>query len=306
MRSTLSQYTKPYTITPKKEWCKEKLFKRTKGEVLKLCKKNPLPGTEKWGPDNPIWDCYVAGKKSPREGWKDETLLKKAIDNLFWITKKSIKLKQYDDFVDRIKNSFKSDLATMREIQLRFTIAKICPKVTALMPNKFTSIIEESGIDISVGVFCPMAGFGGIIRGAEAWFKKRRLTPKIEAYDINPNLCKYYGWTQRDLLSGKIKTDKIVVVCPPFGLNTERWPGTPEERDDDFETNYLDFHDWCKLIKKYIKAPNYIFIGPELRGKSKYASGKTPNGLFIKKYGIQYYPEYSTSKHKISKPKAIF
>ena len=88
------------------------------------------------------------------------------------------------------------------------------------------------------------------------------------------------------MLAQKITTDKVVVACPPFGNKTERWAGTPDDM-------YYDFHDWCKLIKEYIIAPNYILIGPELKGVSKYASGIIPSGLFRKKYGIQWYPEYS-------------
>lgn len=83
----------------------------------------------------------------------------------------------------------RSDVELVRVIVNRFTIAKICPKVTALMPSKFLQIIEDSGIDISCGVYCPMAGFGGIIEGAKRWFKEHSIdsTDKIEAYDINPN-----------------------------------------------------------------------------------------------------------------------
>ena len=276
------------------EWRNEEIFGITKGHCLDLCLNTPFPGTEKWTADNPIWDCNVAGSISPKEGYRRPEYLVKAIDNLYWILNKSIDENRYEDFVRHQKERMnRSDVELVRVIVNRFTIAKICPKVTALMPSKFLQIIEDSGIDISCGVYCPMAGFGGIIEGAKRWFKEHSIdsADKIEAYDINPNFCKYYGWIQRDVLAQKVKTDKVVFVCPPFGLKTERWLGTPMERNDEFETNYLDFHDWCKLIREYIDAPNYIFVGPE-------ESGRRPNknissGLFKKQFGVRWYPEYS-------------
>lgn len=276
------------------EWRNEEIFGITKGHCLDLCLNTPFPGTEKWTADNPIWDCNVAGSISPKEGYRRPEYLVKAIDNLYWILNKSINENRYEDFVRHQKERMnRSDIELVRVIVNRFTISKICPKVTSLMPSKFLQIIEDSGIDISCGVYCPMAGFGGIIEGAKRWFKEHSIdsTDKIEAYDINPNFCKYYGWIQRDVLAQKVKTDKVVFVCPPFGLKTERWLGTPMERNDEFETNYLDFHDWCKLIREYIDAPNYIFVGPE-------ESGRRPNknissGLFTKQFGVRWYPEYS-------------
>ena len=67
---------------------------------------------------------------------------------------------------------------------------------------------------------------------------------------------------------------------------TERWKGTPDNM-------YYDFHDWCKLIREYVIAPNYIFIGPEL-GKSKKKNNNC--GLFGKTMGIQWYPEYTNNE----------
>lgn len=276
------------------EWRNEEIFGITKGHCLDLCLNTPFPGTEKWSADNPIWDCNVAGSISPKEGYRRLEYLVKAIDNLYWILNKSIDQNRYEDFVRHQKERMnRNDIELVRVIINRFTIAKICPKVTALMPSKFLEIIEDSGIDISCGVYTCMAGFGGIVEGAKRWFKKHGLSyeGKIEAYDINPNFCKYYGWTQRDVLAQKVKTDKVVFVCPPFGLKTERWEGTPMERNDKFGTNYLDFHDWCKLIQEYVEAPNYIFVGPEESGIRKNKNIKS--GLFTKQFGVRWYPEYS-------------
>lgn len=275
----------------------EYLFGLSKMDVLQTCLITPFPGTQKWPADHPIWDCYIAGCISPKEAWNNEEMLLKAINNLYWITSKSINEDRYPEFVARIQRAFYANgIELMREVLNRFTIAKISPKVTALMPSAFERILEECKIDISSGIICPMCGFGGIIEGAKRYYKKHHITADIEAYDINPIFCKYYGWTQRDVLSQKIKTDKVVFVCPPFGKNTERWPDTPMDRNDQFDTNYLDFHDWCKLIKEYIDAPNYIFVGPELGNKRKENNPNIQSGLFSKKYGIQWYPEYSKLK----------
>lgn len=263
----------------------------TRQQVLDVCKSTPFPGMKKWPADHPIWNCNVAGYMTPREAWKNEKMLMMAIDNLFWILNKSVNIGPvfYPEFAADIEKAFKEGgVALCRKVLTRFTVAKIAPKVTALRAATFEQIIEQSKIDISCGVYCPMAGFGGIIEGCKRWFEKRSLQPVYEAYDINPNFCKYYGWHQRDALAQTIETGKVVVACPPFGTKTERWEGTPDDM-------YYDFHDWCKLLKEHIIAPNYIFIGPETYDVvPTYKSGKQRAGLFRKKIGIQYYPEYST------------
>lgn len=268
----------------------DKFYGLTNKQVFDICRSSPFPGSEKWPADHPIWNCNVAGFLTPKAAWKDEKCLHAAVDNLFWILDKSVNTgpKFYPEFAARIEKGFREGGVDLcRRVLIRFTVAKIAPKVTALRPTTFEQIIAESGIDISGGVYCPMAGFGGIVEGCKSWFRKRGLEPVYEAYDINPNFCKYYGWTQRDALAQVVTTDKIVVACPPFGTKTERWEGTPEEM-------YYDFHDWCKLLKRQIKAPNYVLIGPETYDEiPTYKSGKQRGGLFRKKIGIQYYHEYS-------------
>lgn len=263
----------------------------TQAKLLDFCKSSPFPGTKKYPADHPIWDCWIAGAISPKEAWKSEAHLKKAIYNLFWILYKSrdVGPKFYPDFVKVHEQAFKAGgVELLRKVLARFTISKIAPKVTALMPCVFKDIIDESGIDISCGVYAPMAGFGGIIEGTKQWFTERGLEPNIEAYDINPYFCKYFGWKQQDVLAQKITTKKIVIACPPFGQDTEHWLGTDDK-------NLFEFNEWCELIKKQIKSPNYIFIGPETSqtGLTKFKSGVKSSGLFHKKIGVAYYPEYS-------------
>lgn len=262
-------------------------------QVIKDCYSYPFPGSKKWDKDNPIWDCYVGEKGiSPKKAWKDIKYIRKAVENLYSIVQYSINKNKYERFVYNIRQCFIEAYQNNNfeplamAILVRFTVAKIAPKVTALMPSAFERILEESKIDISNGIYCPMAGFGGIIVGAKTYYKKHKINAEVEAYDINENLCNYYGWIKRDVLAQKIQTNKIVFVCPPFGANTERWPGTPNNM-------YYDFHDWVKLIKEHVIAPNYIFVGPELKNNNRYKSGIKPSGLFAKKYGIQWYPEYS-------------
>lgn len=269
-KNKLDVFTKEELDAFKNDW----LYDINKYDLLYLCINADFPGTKKWPADHPIWDCNVAGKLSPKKAWKDPKLLLKAINNLFDITRDSIF--KYPSFCIRVANNIhKKDISTLRLVLDRFTIAKIAPKVTALMPSAFERILKESGKDISNGIYCPMAGFGGIIEGAKRYYKKHNINAEIEAYDINPYFCEYYGWGQRDVLAQQIKTNKTVFVCPPFGPNTERWKGTPEDM-------YYEFNEWVRLIKEYVIAPEYIFVGPEIN------TNVIDTGLFAKKYGIQY------------------
>lgn len=246
---------------------KFKIFSMSKDELLQLCKETPFPGTEKWPADHPIWDCHLYKKLSPKDAWNDETCLSKAIDNLFTMIRK------YPSFMEKINKHQDDNLALCRDVLTRFTVAKIAPKVTALQESVFLKNVDKD--EVKNGVYCPMAGFGGIIRAS------KQLCQDVEAYDINQDFCDYYGWTKRDVLSDVIITDKTVIACPPFGDKTEVWPGTPEE-------NYYSFDKWCLLIKEHIKAPKYIFFGPETN------SDKNRTALFRKKYGIKRYRELET------------
>lgn len=250
------------------------LFGKSKEEVFSICKSG-FSGTERFPANHPIWDCNVSGRLSPKEAWYYKEYLMKAIDNLFSVTHSCIVRGVEARFVQRIRDAFQSNLGIKQEVLIRFTVAKIAPKVTALSYKLAKKFILQSGLDISNGVYCPMAGFGGIIEAS------KDFTDKIEAYDINPNFCEWYGWTQRDVLSQVVHTDKTVIVCPPFDYK-EQWNGTPDKRGDEYYTNYKSFEEWCRLIKKYVVAPQYIFIGPE---ESK------GTGLFGKRSGVQYYPD---------------
>lgn len=246
-------------------------------EIYRKCFGKKFPGTQKWEANHPIWDGFLPGHKSPKDAWHDEKLFRRAIQNLIKILNDSISENKYDSFcrkhIHALANIDKNDdLLTL--ILNRFTIAKIAPKVTALRSTDLLKIIEEANVDLSNGVYCPMAGFGGIVEGVKKWFTDRNEEPIIEAYDINENFCNWYGWTQRDVLAQKIKTDKVVIVCPPFGKQYEHWKGTPDEMSD------IEFIKWVDLIKEHIEAPDYIFIGPE------YNEGKNECGLFKRKIGI--------------------
>ena len=76
------------------------------------------------------------------------------------------------------------------------------------------------------------------------------------------------------------------MVCPPFGKKYEHWKGTPDEMSD------ISFAKWVKLIKEHVKAPRYVFIGPE----TKSANNKC--GLFSKKVGIELYEVYEPNGDK--------
>ena len=249
--------------------------------IFQKCFSKPFPGTEKWPAKHPIWDSFLPGRKSPKAAWTDEKLFKMAIKNMIKILSASIAEGKYAAFCRKHINALiniDSDDLLLELILNRFTIAKIAPKVTALSETELAKIIKETNVDLSSGVYCPMAGFGGIVRGAAKWFKDHNLPADIEAYDINKSFCDWYGWTQRDVLAQTITTEKTVIVCPPFGKEFEHWKGTPDEMSD------ISFIEWVDLIKEHVKAPKYIFIGPEMKSKNKC-------GLFSKKTGISYYDD---------------
>ena len=239
-------------------------------EIVEFASSRRFPGTEKWVAGHPIWDCNVGSLPSPKEAWYDRALLRKAVDNLLWIVERD----KNPNFVLPRKDAIaaKSD-KLLRYILDRFTVAKIAPKVTALREGDLLNLLKESGVALHNGVYCPMAGFGGIVRAAQ------KLSQEVEAYDINEAFCEWYGWERRDALAQVVETNKTVMTCPPFGKNYEHWKGTPKEMSD------ISFVEWTKLIKEHIKAPEYIFIGPQLKSREHRC------GLFAKSAGIQIWTE---------------
>ena len=255
-------------------------------KIVDYCLTQDLPGNGKWPSNHPIWDCNVGNKVSPRFAWSNRNYLEKAVKNIFYMLPKDEKFK-----IRHIKELLNCQMLDNRivyasqkllqMIQDRFTIAKIAPKVTAISEYSVKKIIDESGIDISNGVYLPMAGFGGIYRAVKSYGDI-----DVETYDINEKFCHWYGWKQRDMLAQKVVTDKVCICCPPFGKKYEHWDGTPDEMSD------IDFKEWYKLIKKYVIAPEYIIIGPEIdktgtgSNKGVDKDGKKQSGLFTKTVGI--------------------
>lgn len=272
-------------------------------EIVKWAMKQPFPGNSKWPSEHPIWNAFLPGCMSPRDAWKDKDLLTAAVQNMFWIVNKDLNTdRRYLDFDEaHLEHLHLRDERFAQLLLARFTVAKIAPKVTALKATDMLKILEQSGVDISNGVYAPMAGFGGIIEAAKRWAKKNKIKDfdeKIEAYDINKSFCNWYGWTQRDMLAQKIKTDKTVIVCPPFGKAYEHWKGTPDRMSD------ITFIEWYGFVKKYIKAPAYVIIGPEVdytgtgSNKGYDADGNSRNGLFSKTTGIMLWTDETYEYYK--------
>lgn len=282
---------KTKTIIPPEEI----LWGYTQMDVVDICWKAPFPGANAWPANHPIWDCWVPGHPSPRAAWNDLEYLRQAVHNMFWILKKDMSNGHEPDFVIKHKEAFLAaqrgeKLLLQRLVLVRFTVAKYAPKVTAIRPTEVLRIVKETGIDLSSGVYCPMAGFGGIIEAGKQWLAAHNIDwhNRIEAYDINPKFVEWYHYDGvRDMLAQKVETDKTVICCPPFGDTYEHWDGTPDEMSD------ISFMDWYRLIHEYIKAPAYIIIGPELRvnSKTKSPNGFEYNGLFKRKSGVQWWSE---------------
>lgn len=271
----------------------KKCFGLTDDEVVRICMESEFPGTLTWPADHPIWDCNVRGRISPREAWGRPSYIQKAVANMFsMINREVYGVRRDTKFIDSHRSAFEKCIAGDRSELLlkvlnRFTIARIAPKVTALHERLFLKIVDESGFDISNGIYCPMAGFGGIVRGARKWMRDRGIDPsgKVYAADINPSLCRRYGWLNKDVLSEVVETDRIVVACPPFS-DTEQWPGTPSE-------SYIGFHEWARLVREHVRAPGYILIGPSERYvREKDRNGRTLSPMFAHREQARYYPEY--------------
>lgn len=274
-------------------------FGYTQQQVLDLCLTQPFPGSSTYEPDHPIWRGHQGkNNKTPLEAWTDPKYLMKAIRNWFYMicfNEIMIAFNPDNRTPEKINSLYiryneqwgkalltNNKLAICQQVLNRFTVAKIAPRVTAISSNKVLEIIEESGIDISCGVYSCMSGFNGIPEGAKKWAKKHNKEIEIECYDINPVLCKYYGWTMRDVTAQHIKTDKVVIACPPFSDegSDEMWIDCPDYNAAGLYT-YMGFDAWCEVIRQYIDAPNYIFIGPENKSKNK-------TGLFSKTSGVAY------------------
>ena len=283
-------------------------FLITEEQLVGWCLNNPFPGNSKWAANHPIWKCYVPGQPSPYNAWYDEKCIRKAVKNLLQTLNRCINENKEDSFIKRhldainsciIENNkiVNSDKRLLELVLARFTIVKIASKVTAISPTDCVRIFDESGVDLSKynGIYVPMAGFGGIVEGYKRWVKENDSIDKIsniEAYDINKSFCDWYGWTQRDMLESVVETDKVCIVCPPFGKNYEHWVDSSENgisQDVIDDMADITFIEWYALIKKHVKAPAYIIIGPELssngRDTNKYGN------LFKKHVGIQLWTD---------------
>ena len=293
-------FNKVFAIKPK--------YKITESQLVDWCLNNPFPGNNKWTANHPIWKCYVPGQPSPYDAWYDEKCITKAVKNMFRTLDRCINESREDSFVKRhlcainscvIENSkiISSDKRLLELVLARFTIAKIASKVTAISPTDCIKIFDESGIDLSKynGIYVPMAGFGGIVEGYKIWLKNNDSIDNIsniEAYDINKSFCDWYGWKQRDMLGSIIETDKVCIVCPPFGKNYEHWVDNSEDGISQDVINRMadiTFIEWYELIKKHVKAPAYIIIGPELSSNGR--DIKKCGNLFKKRVGIQLWTD---------------
>lgn len=283
-------------------------YKITESQLVDWCLNNPFPGNNKWTSNHPIWKCYVPGQPSPYDAWCDEKCITKAVKNMFRTLDRCINESREDSFVKRhlcainscvIENNkiISSDKRLLELVLARFTIAKIASKVTAISPTDCIKIFDESGIDLSKynGIYVPMAGFGGIVEGYKRWLKNNDSIDKIsniEAYDINKSFCDWYGWKQRDMLESIIETDKVCIVCPPFGKNYEHWVDSSENgisQDIIDDMADITFIKWYELIKRHVKASAYIIIGPELSSNGRNIN-KCGN-LFKKRVGIQLWTD---------------
>lgn len=281
------------------------VFGYTQQDILDICKNEPFPGSSTYPPDSPIWTGYSGNCKTPFEAWKDEVCLVKAVRNwTYMIIFNEIMLhfnpdnrtqEKLDSLYTAYNNRWGKALLEhdnnmiAQYVLNRFTVAKIAPRVTALSANKVMKIMDEAveaGLSFEKGIYSAMSGFNGIPTGAREWLKKHNINAEVETYDVNPRFCKYYGYIQRDVTAQIVKTDKVVVCCPPYGPNDEKWSDTPDTNAAGLST-YMGFHQWCATISRFVQSTaGYVFIGPTKESKNSC-------GLFSKKASNDnFYPEY--------------
>nr|CAI9751324.1 hypothetical protein DGKKSRWO_DGKKSRWO_CDS_0044 [uncultured phage]CAI9752187.1 hypothetical protein CVNMHQAP_CVNMHQAP_CDS_0044 [uncultured phage] len=277
-------------------------FGYTQQDILDICLKEPFPGSSTYEPSHPVWSGYSGKCKTPLAAWEDEKCLKQAIRNWMYMMVFNEIMQEFNpdnrtrEKLDSLYKNYntrwgkalleRDNNMIAQYVLNRFTVAKIAPRVTALSPTKVLKIMEESGLDFSCGVYCPMGGFNGIPEGAKLWAKKYNKQVEVEAYDINPRFCEYYGYVQRDVTAQHVKTDKIVICCSPYGPEDERWSDTPDINAAGLST-YMGFHQWAKVITEYVQTDaGYVFIGPTKQSKNSC-------GLFSKRASNDmFYPEY--------------
>lgn len=197
-----------------------------------------------------IWSCNKKGYLSPYDGWYDDDILLKCIDN-------------------RLK--YKGETLTLDNIRDGLTIAQLAPKVSIFRPYVAKYIINKYLSDFNI-IFDPCAGFSGRMLGA-ASLNKSYIGQDINATTICESLLlKTFLHLPNVTLSVKNSVCdngeyECLFTCPPYG-DKENWGEV---------SDILSADEWIDICLNNYKCKRYVFVVDKSEKYQKYIKEKLSN-----------------------------
>ena len=180
-----------------------------------------------------IWECYTDGRMSPKEAYKNESILKQIVENRI----------VYSEYL------------TPNSIINAFNVSKIAPKVTVFSPIKAKYIVKKY-LNKYGEVFDPFSGFSGRMLGSvvsnKFYFGQdinekevRESNEIIEFFNI-----KNAKVIQKDIFESEGKYE-CLFTCPPYSFK-ENW-NNKDQRN-------LKCDEWINECLKRFECKRYIFV----------------------------------------------
>lgn len=180
-----------------------------------------------------IWNCHKKNYLSPLDGWYDDDILLRCIEN-------------------RLK--YKGDNLSLDNIRHGLTIAQLAPKISIFRPyiakylvNKYLNEFDE--------IFDPCAGYSGRMLGVCS------LGKKYIGQDINEDtVCESFmlkKFIHIEKAQIKVKNSvcdfgsyDCLFTCPPYS-DKEIWGNIP---------HILNADEWIDVCLKNYKCKKYLFV----------------------------------------------
>lgn len=183
-----------------------------------------------------LWIANKQGKKSPYDGWYDDRLLIKVIEN-------------------RLK--YRGQDLTADDILRGFTISGVAPKVSLFRPSLAKYLIEKYLDDFNT-IFDPCSGYSGRLLGA--WAADKYYIGQ----DINPITVDESNKLIKELTINNCAATCVnslattgeypcLFTCPPYG-EKENWGQSIEP---------LTADEWIDTCLKNYKCSVYLFVVDE-------------------------------------------
>lgn len=187
-----------------------------------------------------LWMANKENKKSPFQGWEDDALLIKVIEN-------------------RLK--YKGENLSIKNILDGFSIADLAPKVSLFKPALAKYLISKY-LNAYDTIFDPCSGYSGRLLGAVS------LNKKYIGQDINPvtteessNLISELNIKDCEIKNvnslGFTGTYGCLFTCPPYG-SKENWNQSIED---------LSCDEWIDICLNNYHCESYLFV---IDGTKKY------------------------------------